>query len=50
MFNAADIVMSIEQMYLTAFMTLFLFRDLSCNQLSGPIPPILGNLSYTEKL
>lgn len=25
-------------------------RDLSCNMLTGPIPPILGNLTYTEKL
>ena len=25
-------------------------RDLSDNELIGPIPPILGNLSYTEKL
>jgi hypothetical protein len=25
-------------------------RDLSYNQLSGPIPSILGNLTYTEKL
>ncbi|RYR55452.1 hypothetical protein Ahy_A06g030666 isoform D [Arachis hypogaea] len=24
--------------------------DLSCNMLSGSIPPILGNLTYTEKL
>ncbi|XP_059649775.1 LRR receptor-like serine/threonine-protein kinase ERECTA isoform X2 [Cornus florida] len=24
--------------------------DLSCNMLSGAIPPILGNLTYTEKL
>ncbi|XP_043706623.1 LRR receptor-like serine/threonine-protein kinase ERECTA isoform X1 [Telopea speciosissima] len=24
--------------------------DLSCNQLTGPIHPILGNLTYTEKL
>ncbi len=28
----------------------FFFRDLSENQLVGPIPPILGNLSYTGKL
>lgn len=27
-----------------------LCRDLSENQLVGPIPPILGNLSYTGKL
>ncbi|KAK9102440.1 hypothetical protein Sjap_019694 [Stephania japonica] len=29
---------------------LFRYRDLSCNLLSGPIPSILGNLSYTGKL
>lgn len=25
-------------------------RDLSCNMLSGTIPPILGNLTYNEKM
>lgn len=28
----------------------FKSRDLSCNMLSGKIPSILGNLTYTEKL
>ena len=34
---------------INSFPNLFL-RDLSENELVGPIPPILGNLSYTGKL
>ncbi|KAL5219195.1 hypothetical protein ABZP36_019879, partial [Zizania latifolia] len=30
--------------------TYWFLRDLSFNKLSGPIPSILGNLTYIEKL
>jgi len=36
--------------FLYLFIKNLLLRDLRENELIGPIPPILGNLSYTGKL